>query len=250
MTSQNTALSGKRAHRRYYHDTYAYTYKSTVRQVGEDADGVYLIPQETIFHPQGGGQPADEGYLTIHGIKTPVAMLQAQEAEGFIKHYYLPTNTTRIAVGAPITMEIDTQKRLLFAAYHTAGHLLAELLRKAYPTLQGIKGNHFPGKGAVVFIAKTKIGMPVIKEDYATYDLPAMKEALTDQIAIYQQQGAKVTIDNTARRRTMQIGSLTPVACGGTHLHHTSALQDFQITKVAFKKREGIKISYTVAPVQ
>lgn len=249
IVPQNAALSVKRAHRRYYYDTYAYTHKTTVWETGTDVHGTYLIPKETIFHPQGGGQPADEGYFIIKGLKIPVKMLQEDVSEGYIKHYYvLSDDLPPIAVGEPIAMQIDGEKRLLFAVYHTAGHLVADLLAKRYPTLQGIKGNHFPGQGAVVFVEKTKIGAPVVKEDYATYDLAKMKEDLNTQLAIYQQRAEEITIDNSGLKRMIQIGSSPLVACGGTHLTHTSGLQDFQITKVAFKKREGIKISYAVAP--
>ena len=51
-----------------------------------------MIFDKTIFHPQGGGQPNDEGYLEIAGQRYPVKKLVAprnpHEEPYIIKHYY------------------------------------------------------------------------------------------------------------------------------------------------------------------
>jgi Ser-tRNA(Ala) deacylase AlaX len=43
----------------YLRSPYVYSYTTTVLRLSEDS----VVLAETIFHPQGGGQPADIGFL-------------------------------------------------------------------------------------------------------------------------------------------------------------------------------------------
>src|SRR6266508_2142175 len=64
--------------RMYYNDTYLDRLKFVkILEVGEDENGDYFISDKTIFHPQGGGQPADEGYFEVNGKQHAVTKLVA-----------------------------------------------------------------------------------------------------------------------------------------------------------------------------
>lgn len=232
-------------HRVYYQDTYCFELTTQITYTGTDDYGHYIVPEQTIFHPQGGGQPDDEGYFLINNVKYEVHKLVGDKEKGDIKHYY------HIAEGAPplkkgetIHMAIDAAKRKQFAAYHTAGHLVADLVEEAYPELFGIKGNHFPGKGAVVFLLRDKLGQDIEKSDYLAFDLEAMKTKITQGIKNLHAANAPITIDHSSPKRTMQIATMPKIPCGGTHLRSIGELTLCTITKIAFKKREGLKVSY------
>lgn len=245
MTSQSTANS--KIHRLYYLDTYLCDLTTEVVAAGRDDDGDYIIPLQTIFHPQGGGQPDDEGNLVNDGIEYRVHKLEGDKKEGDIKHYYdMPEGAPLLKEGQTIAMSIDRSQRMLFAAYHTAGHLIAELLAQQYPSLVGVKGNHFPGQGAVVFVRQDRRGQAVEKADYETYDLETIKTTIQESVTQLHEAGAAVSINHAGPTRTMQIADMKAIPCGGTHMRNIKELQAFSITKIAFKKREGIKISYTV----
>ncbi|CAH1759001.1 11113_t:CDS:2 [Entrophospora sp. SA101] len=106
------------AERVYYADTYLDKLEVQILERGKDDNGSYVIFDKTIFHPQGGGQPSDEGYLEI-------AVIQV----------------------------IDWAKRLLYSRLHSAGQLLSDTVNQIYPALKGIRANHFPGGQAFVIFA-------------------------------------------------------------------------------------------------
>ena len=47
----------------YYTNTCLDKLETKILEIGQDENGSYVMFDKTIFHPQGGGQPADEGYL-------------------------------------------------------------------------------------------------------------------------------------------------------------------------------------------
>ena len=69
-----TNISTKRV---YYNDTYLDKLEVEILEVGQDKSGSYVIFDQTIFHPQGGGQPADEGYLEKDGKRYTITKLVA-----------------------------------------------------------------------------------------------------------------------------------------------------------------------------
>lgn len=47
----------------YLQDTYLYEYTTSLSHVGSDSRGSYIVCDETIFYPKGGGQPCDIGVI-------------------------------------------------------------------------------------------------------------------------------------------------------------------------------------------
>ena len=45
--------------RLYWENTYLMNHKAKITAIGQDEQGDYIRVDETIFHPQGGGQPSD-----------------------------------------------------------------------------------------------------------------------------------------------------------------------------------------------
>lgn len=65
----------------YYEDCYRTTFHATVTGTGHDEAGAYVLLDETLFFPEGGGQPADQGRLSDYTV------WDVQEVEGEIRHY-------------------------------------------------------------------------------------------------------------------------------------------------------------------
>ena len=47
----------------YLNDTYLSTLNATIINELNDANGLAIIVDRTIFYPQGGGQPSDVGFI-------------------------------------------------------------------------------------------------------------------------------------------------------------------------------------------
>ncbi|CAJ0747490.1 23548_t:CDS:2 [Entrophospora sp. SA101] len=192
----------------YYVDTYANKFEAKILEMGQDENGSYVIFDKTIFHPQGGGQPADQGYLEVNGKQYNINKLAAprnpHEESDIIKHYY--QGEANFLKEQKVIQVIDMEKRLLYSRLHSAGHLLEDAIRQIFPSLKGIRGNHFPnGQAFVVFTGEIPTNIQESKEKISNL----VNELVKKNIAI--------KIENNSQIRAVKIGDFYPHSCGGTH---------------------------------
>lgn len=104
-----------------------------------EADGRYAIELDrTLFHPQGGGQPADRGWIAGQAVETVVVR---GDSVLHILSQPLPLGE--------VEMRIDASARHLHARLHSAGHLLG--LAGEQLGWQPVKAHHWPGEGRIAF---------------------------------------------------------------------------------------------------
>ena len=84
---------------------------------------VRLRLNRTIFHPQGGGQRPDTGYIDT------IKVVDVQHAEDDVDHYI--EGELNLEVGDTVTLQVNAERRLTASRHHTAGHLIAALLARA-----------------------------------------------------------------------------------------------------------------------
>ncbi|NIF22066.1 alanyl-tRNA editing protein [Candidatus Pantoea multigeneris] len=194
----------------YYHSD-ALEMESQVISCTPQEDGrFHVILSATLFHPQGGGQPSDQG--TIGGVN----MIQAIQQGDSVIHI-----TDAAVEEGTVHISVDANLRLIHTRYHSAGHLIGVAGEKY--GWQGNKGNHRPGEGRVVFDA---IGLttPVTAENFA--------EAAAEMVA----RDLALILKDEDGKRMVTWGDLTPYACGGTHVKKTSEIGEIRIIKVKEKK--------------
>jgi len=116
-------------------------------------NAIGLTLAETIFHPQGGGQPADKGNIN------DLPLLTVKEDKTQLNEQGLPTifhvfdsaivDINQFKVGQEVHIQVDESYRKQCMRSHTAGHLIADALElnpTFYPyKAKAIQGNHFPG---------------------------------------------------------------------------------------------------------
>ena len=236
-------------HLAYFDDTYRTDLKTHILDYGIDDTGTYLIPKQTIFHPKGGGQPDDQGYIKIGNQEVTVTGLVKKN--GFILHYINLDKACEplLSPNVNIHLYINRATRIKHAKYHTCGHLIAHIIEKKYPDLHGVKGNHFPDQASVTFSIK-KQSEQIEREDYQKFDLKEMQNFLENRIKQYinsdLNSDLNIIIGEENGRRTIKLEDFLPLKCGGTHLKKTSDIKHVMISKIKFKKNEGIKISYII----
>ena len=103
----------------------------------------------TIFHPQGGGQPNDEGFIRAGDAEFKVEDIKINGS--YISHIGTFTNGEhKFDVSQEVEQKVDENARRSFARIHSAGHLLdLAMTRLGFDHLEPGKGYHFP-KGAYV----------------------------------------------------------------------------------------------------
>jgi alanyl-tRNA synthetase len=202
----------------------ALTAMTTITEIGEDEGKPYLRLRETLFHAQGGGQRPDRGTIGS------VAVIHVAHADGEVNHYV--ESIAHLQVGMPVEIEIDPEWRQLNAKSHTAGHVIAAIGDSIFPELKAIGGHHWPGESRVEFEGKSSLSSDEIISTLTS----AVEQAIADNLSV------KVVGDPFASRQ-IQIGTFSPVPCGGTHLDNLSELIDLVLTKVK-SKGDKIRISY------
>lgn len=184
------------------------------------AEGFAILLNQTLFHPQGGGQLGDTGY--INGSKVTKVIKSGED----IIHYA----ESAVALG-PVEIQVSAEPRLLNSRLHSAGHLIGHIGETF--GLQAIKGHHWPGEAKVSF--KPLSESKVINVESIQHEIDKLISAdLACNVLINQ--------DNM---RMVGFGSLAPYACGGTHVAHLGMIGSAVITNV--KEKKGIiSVSYHV----
>ena len=130
-----------RTARLYFDDTYAATCVATIVEAAKEERGPYFILDRTLLHPQGGGQPADNGHINIDGVSLAVTALEEDkenQQDGAVKHFvHLPEGSTlwsdsQALLGRECTVQLDLEARSLYAKLHSAGHVLANVVDSLY----------------------------------------------------------------------------------------------------------------------
>lgn len=232
----------------YYEDPHKVADEATIASVQMDDKGYFILLDHTIFYPQGGGQPSDQGRLELDDTTIPV--LAARTVDGEVRHY-TDQNYTHV-VGKRVQCIVDRERRLLHAKLHTSGHLISNVLETLYSSYKAIKGHHFPGECYVEFAVKSG--------DPQNIDLERVKREITTCINQNQQVHAifvteeqfraicpdpayAISATRTQSIRLVKIGNFSYQPCGGLHVKTTSELQGLEIIKLK-TKTTSTKIYY------
>ncbi|USW02963.1 alanyl-tRNA editing protein [Pseudomonas pergaminensis] len=182
-------------------------------------DQFAVILQSTIFHPQGGGQPFDTGWL---GESSVLRVIQEGDR---VVHY-----VDRPLAPGPITARVDEQRRALHTRLHSAGHLIGSVGE----TLgwMPIKAHHWPGEGKITFIRG---------ETAQAMEAETIQQQVNRWIAADYPRHMNLE-DGT---REVGFGELPAYACGGTHVQTLGELG--QVTILALSEKKGaLSVRYSL----
>ena len=196
---------------RLYYTSDAIQGVAQVLSCSEEPDGRYaIVLDKTLFHPQGGGQPADRG--AINGVAVESVI---QRGESVI--HILPEP---LATG-DATLRVNAEVRTLHSRWHSAGHLIGYAAEQH--GWQPIKAHHWPGEGKVTFIAG--VGAEVPDSD-----------KLTASIETWISAGLLRHVDFESDRRKVRFGDLPAYECGGTHVSGLQNVGKLVISSIKQKK--------------
>ena len=139
--------------RLYYDDTALYECKSTIEKSLDDS----VILDQTVFHPQGGGQPSDLGYITSEDQKTVFRVESVRNNENEVIHFGTYEQGGPFSVNDKVDLKVDSEKRFLHSRLHSAGHLIDVALAELGRTdLKPGKGYHWEVGTYVEYIGKVE----------------------------------------------------------------------------------------------
>lgn len=186
-------------------------------------DGRYAVRlSATPFHPQGGGQPSDTGWID------EVAVLRvASESEGIVHYTAAP-----VAPGPAVAL-VDAEPRQLHARLHSAGHVIGQVMTELgwKPT----KAHHWPGEARVV-------GVAAAAEDTVQELVPAELERRCNALLA---RDLPCVMAMEGGLRQIGFGELPAYPCGGTHVASLGEIGQIRIDSVRVKKGE-MSVRYDV----
>ena len=215
-----------------------------VTHVNRDAKGHYLVLNRSLFYPQGGGQPADQG--TIDTAKACYAIFDVRYVHGEVRHYTID-NTIPIYHTGHATINIDRERRTLNSKYHTAGHLIASIVERENPEIKAIKGHQFPGEAYIEFDGTVGDLDHFITQvqSQAFAHISSNSSVKTEEANI--DDAAKILQDPSYQPlRVCRILGFPPTPCGGTHVKTLRDLSSLVINRCKNKKGK-LRIYYEVA---
>ncbi|KAI9651202.1 hypothetical protein NHQ30_001239 [Ciborinia camelliae] len=267
----------QRTHLAFHHDSHLSTLKTTIASITpltalpeenkllfKDAkDDSYIITtKSTIFHPQGGGQPSDEGVMeNEEGVEFTVQMVRmSATTDGEVLHFGLFSTPTQFQPSQEITQRIDQEKRLLYSRYHTAGHVLGAAVRhlvaSSVPNFDETKASHFPSSAACEFAGliestwKTPIQQKL--DEYIDADMPVEidwwdeSDFIENGMERLIPDRAAMGMTNEEKFRVVKIVGAETYPCGGTHVDSTRGCGKTNVKKITRSKGTS-RVGYTLA---
>jgi len=200
-----------------------------------------LIFDKTIFYPEGGGQPGDEGFVTSDKNKTRVLGTKYINQ----KLVHLVKETQDFKKNDKVKLELDWSRRYSHMQVHTCLHLLCSII--PYPVTGGSIGD---GRGRLDFDLETKPN----KEDV----LNSLNKLISDDHTISISSITDDELDqNPDLVRTMSVkpprgsGTIRMIKigedidfqpCGGTHVKKTSEIKLVKSVKIENKGKMNKRI--------
>lgn len=220
-------------------------------------DSNKIILDQTIYYPEGGGQPSDEGTIT-RADGTVLNIVYAEKQDGIVLHHVAKEDQDKLEglAGEEITGEIDALRRDLLTSNHSATHLIIASARK-------VLGKHIWQAGSQNGIEKTRIDLSHYKritvDDLKQIEKLAneyVKQNLPVNIQWYDRTDAEIKYGFKLYQggivpgkdiRVVEIPGVDVEACAGTHVQTTG---DVGIIKVLRTERvqDGVeRIEFAVA---
>lgn len=229
----------------YLEDTYLFAEDAHFLEVREHEKGTAVVLDQTIFYPQGGGQPSDTGYIRGESGIFRVDFV-GLDSEGVIWHVGAFEEGSFVPQ-KKVHLEIDQEKRVLHARIHSAGHLLDVALKSLSTPLIPAKGYHFPQgpyveyQGEVSDTESLKVVLEQKINELVTQDTPVKKVILEEEEA--KAKGMHAPIGKSVR--VVSFEGDEGCGCGGTHVASSKEIGKITIRKISSK--QGItRISYSL----
>lgn len=209
----------------YYEDSYLTETEARVLEVntGPKSQQAKLELNQTIFFPQGGGQPSDQGEVVTDTGNIKVELVR-WDGDRIVHEGKLVGSMVK---GQLAHLTFKWYRRHRSMRLHSAGHLLNDVLMTVYPDLQVIKANH----GDKAFLQYRGELVPTFKyelermiNETAEQDIPIRTwDSSYNEVA----RLCKAVPSNLPRSkpiRMLQIGDFNPMPDGGVQVRSTKEI--------------------------
>jgi Ser-tRNA(Ala) deacylase AlaX len=204
-------------------DPYRRELATAVVRTGGHAGRPFVVLADTVCYPEGGGQPADRGWIG------EVAVVDAQRVEDEILHLL----EAPIAAGS-VTVRLDWERRFDHMQQHTAQHLLTALAAE-----------RFGWRTTAFHLGAAQSDIELDVPSLAPEQLDALEEAVAAEIRaarpvntrrVTREEYAALAVRSrglpeglTGDIRLVEIAGIDVNTCGGTHLRSTAEIEGVKL---------------------
>jgi alanyl-tRNA synthetase len=209
---------------KFYEDEYKSEFEAEVLM----AKNKQMILNETYFYPEGGGQPGDEGTVTVN--EKTVTINDVQKSAGVVVHNLASDELDGLAEGTIVHCTIDWKRRLQLMRNHTGTHVVNGAART-------LLGSHIWQTGAQKGLDRSRLDIThyakLTPEELQKIELIANEAVLKG----YEVDKAWLPRDRAEKEhgfrlyqggvppgkkvRVVDIRGFDVEACAGTHLNNT-----------------------------
>lgn len=240
----------------FYKDFYQKEMDSKVIDIVEKEDTLNIILDQTVFYPEGGGQPSDCGIISIEGKVYEI--VHASKLNNIVLHQVaipedgdlaIIKSNLELAIGKNVHGAINWTRRITLARHHTATHLVVAAARK-------VLGNHIWQAGAQKGLARSRIDLSHYKRisqqeinEIERIANELVMENIDLDINWLTRDEAEKTYGFTlyqggvvpgADIRVVKIPGIDVQACAGTHVPRTGAVGTIKINKTE-RVQDGVE---------
>ena len=221
----------------FRNNSYLKEHNATIYEIVPDG----LILDQTIFYPEGGGQPGDEGLIKLKD-KT-IKIIGTKYINNSLVH--LTENINDFNKNDEISLILDWSKRYSYMQTHTCLHLLCSII--PYPVTGGSIGD---GRGRLDFDLETKPDKEdvliklnnLIQKDYLVHISSITDQELDENPDLVRTMSVKPP-RGSGQIRMIRIGDeIDFQPCGGTHVNKTSEINLVKSVKIENKGKMNKRI--------
>ena len=221
----------------FRNNSYLKEHDTTISEIVSDG----LVLNETIFYPEGGGQPGDEGSITINN--QTIDIIGTRYTDNKLVHVI--ENIDGLKKNEEVKLNLNWIKRYSYMKVHTCLHLLCSII--PFPVTGGSIGD---GRGRLDFDLETKPDKEevlnkineLINKDYLIHISSITDKELDDNPDLVRTMAVKPP-RGSGQIRMIRIGEdIDFQPCGGTHVSKTSEIGHVKSVKIENKGKMNKRI--------
>ena len=229
----------------YLEDSYLRECDATISSV---KDGKYVVLNQTVFYPKGGGQPWDTGRI-IRGNEN-FDVVYVGKFSGEISH---EVNASGLKEADEIHCVLDWERRYKLMRSHTAAHMFASLLCNGTGAL--VTGNQLE-EDKVRFDFSLEKFEPEILTEYIDQSNQLFKENIPVKwYELPREEALKIPgvikmagafPPNIPRLRIVEIVGFDKQADGGTHVKNLKEVGEIKVIKTENKGKHNRRVYFAL----
>ncbi|NQV08703.1 alanyl-tRNA editing protein [Candidatus Woesearchaeota archaeon] len=226
----------------YLEDNYMKEFDATVKE----ANGKFIVLDNTAFYPNSGGQPHDTGKFIKDGEEYNVIF--TGKFSGNISH---EVDKEGLKAGDKIKGVIDWERRYKLMRYHTAAHVVSAMIHNKTGAL--ITGNQKSEEKARIDFSLEEFDREALLKDaeeankYLGEDIEVKKYFMSKEDVMKDPSLIKLKDKmppDVEEFRIIEIADIDKQPCGGTHVDNLKEIPKIKATKAENKGKQNRRVYF------